>query len=327
MSSAAMGGGSALAAGGSVLEAPDLSPEIETSCGPEIKLRIIKIIPNAEKYISLFRESLIDNTNDILEKTLIPETDEQFLEFFTRAIAKEIKLIFNSTHKSANTSRRHFRIIYKALISNSQHYKDNGINNVVKTKTPEVISDYIIDSDIIFRECIQTLQYGTPGSGYIKDFPTYLFLYYRQPSIYTSPIYSAHIFVQPRVVYKDLYFVSIYKSLHEKKRGISSCILDDVENYALKNKLLTIFTQPLKAMVKSLFNRGFKRVFRSAPGTEHQIGPSYDFIKLINRNVDVVEPSLCGAGGCTIMGGGGKTSKTRKNTKTRHRQKTLNKRT
>ena len=225
--------------------------------GP-ILARAIPVIPDADIYKSIIDSSVSSNTNTELE-TEIPTTRQEWMDFFARAMAKEIKLVNSEKNEQ-------FILPVFPKMSNDKKYKN--LTALKKSKI-EYIDDFIDDSNVIFMETLNVLYNGNPYKNLNKnskfdifkkyeDLPTTLLLYYRQlPGL--IPIYSAHIFLLARPKKKDLYFVSIYKSILETDRTLTTRILKDIEEYARLSGYTAIFTNPLPGpMEDKLLDYGFE---------------------------------------------------------------------
>lgn len=224
-----------------------------------IHMKMIPITPNVI-YQSIFRESVAANANVGLETT-IPLSEEEYLQFFAQAIAKEIKAIGASSGVPAflegrakelkQTTPDTLETLFGKTPSASPHYKNLSLNarRPGKPQPP-----FIASALIVLEESIRSLVSGSPlTAGPLKDIPTTLFLYYRTPDG-IIPVYSGHIFVQ--AIDSWLFFVSIYKSLFEDEKGLSDRILDDVIAYAKAKGFAGVFTSPLESMKSTLVRRG-----------------------------------------------------------------------
>lgn len=223
----------------------------------------------------LVNKALAENNDDML-KAARPATDEEFLDFFVLAIAKELKSIFSSEvapeyWRHRGFSPQNYFTDTKPYIATNltNNYKIHGLNAMKKNERPDKFEDEMMgkkflldvlsDSYVVLTESLKAVYYGRPLDFFNYDQPTTLFLYYRMDG--EAPIYSGHIFVQPSneldPTVTNTFFVSIYRSIFERFRGFSSRVIDDVEVYARAQGHKSIFTIPLTGMIPILKKKGF----------------------------------------------------------------------
>lgn len=237
--------------------------------------RILPITPDA-KYRLLFLETVAANANIGLTSD-IPLSDEDYLQFFIRSIAKEVKALSASSGIPNFLTGRATELklakpntltsLLGVTPSAAPHYKNLSLN-VRRPGKPQ--PPYIASALLVLEESVRALETGSPlAFGPLKDIPTTLFLYYRRPDG-IIPTYSGHIFIQEAGPW--LFFVSIYKSMFEEERGLSDRILDDVIAYAKAKGFVGVFTSPLESMKGTLVRRGV--VPDEASGTYAMVFPT-----------------------------------------------------
>lgn len=228
----------------------------------------IPIGGDKKRFQSILESAVGTDTNIELERAA-PVSDAEWLDFFARALAKEIKLV---------TTADPFMTAFFPKISSANSYK----RNAGEIEDP-------ISSGVIFVETLNALYYGNPfdygpgkDSHYMhmyRELPATLFLYYRQTA--GLPRYVGHIFVLPKeiedyqkVTYDDdsfVYFVSIYKSVLEKAlRKFSDRVIGDIIAYTkrLGEEYTSIVANPLPGPMEYILEKkGFQVLDRRVPGT------------------------------------------------------------
>ncbi len=230
----------------------------------------IPIGGNRKRYQPLIESAVGADTNIELERST-PVSDTEWLDFFARALAKEIKLI---------TTADPFIKPFFPKVANADSYRRNA---------GEI--DDPISAGVICVETLNALYYGNPfdyGKGeddpsfYVyRGLPVTLFLYYRQAAAGGVPRYVGHIFVMPKEIedYQKVaedddsfvYFVSIYKSVLEKAlRKFSDRVIADIIAYAkrLGEEYTSIVANPLPGPMEYILEKkGFQVLDRRVPGT------------------------------------------------------------
>lgn len=302
-----------------------LAPRPNASNAPSVLIkREIVITPDYKYYRDIFKAALSADNNAALE-TMIPTTDKEFLEFFARAIAKELKYILSSEVAPAVWAEvgKSPDKFFDVLPSSAFIYKERGLNVIKdaeeagKGRDPERRKAYlkavVHDSIIVLAESLRALYSGAPLKTLNQDKPTTLFLYYRW--VAGIPVYNGHIFVQPfDAVGSELpmtFFVSVNRSLFAPK-GVSTQALADVEAYARSKGHVGIFTAPLRAMIRTLEASGFQKLDEEMFGV-------FGYVKFL--------PAAAATGGAsasTTVGGGRRRQKQRRTQrqKRRHRGQT-----
>jgi hypothetical protein len=239
----------------------------------------IPIGGNKTRYRHIISSVVGEDTNIELE-TITPTTDEEWLDFFARAVGKEIKLVNNHNEDQ-------FMSPFFPKISSAKSYKRNA---------GEI--DDPASSAVIFVETLNALYHGNPfeyndgkqnSFAYIyKELPTTLFLYYRMTAG-GVPRYVGHIFILPneiedyqKVDYDDdsfVYFVSIYKSVFEKAlKKFSDRVITDIIAYTkrLGEEYTSIVTNPLPGPMEYILEKkGFQVLERRVPGTFYIANGNY----------------------------------------------------
>ena len=157
--------------------------------------RRIPIAPDAT-YQSLFRETVAANTNRGLN-TEIPLSDEDYLQFFVRALAKEVKALSASSGVPNFLTGRATELhqpkpntltsLLGVTPSAAPSYKSLSLN-VRRPGKPQ--PPYIASALLVLEESVRALETGSPlASGPLKDSPATLFLYYRmQTGLFRSTV-------------------------------------------------------------------------------------------------------------------------------------------
>lgn len=183
--------------------------------------------------------------------------------------------------------RGKLRRMFGALPSTAEQYVE-ALNSIFRKrepwgdKTPEKQLDYYdsyLESSVtVLQESLRVIKNGHPLWDLYKDVPTTLFLYCRRTPE-GQPLYAGHIFTQvptgvppefveflgveadcpdPATLPYTL-FISIYKSLFDEGKALSTRIFADVEAYARERRCALMTTIPLPNMDKILERHHFRK--------------------------------------------------------------------
>jgi hypothetical protein len=175
-----------------------------------------------------------------------------------------------------------------ALPSTADRYRRGGLNSIFRLRKPwgtnkpeeqlRYYDSYLESAVTVLQESVRVIKNGHPLRDLYTDVPTTLFLYCRRTPE-GQPLYAGHIFTQvptgvpPEFVEflgaeadcPDLatlpytLFISIYKSLFDEGKALSTRIFADVEAYARERRCALMTTIPLPNMDEILERHHFRK--------------------------------------------------------------------